>query len=218
LSCLTSTAYLNTADLALKTVKITYAKSTGMELSVSLVASKASEYRRREPLFDVEQERIETLPAAFGNDEFHWRDAEWVVRWYFRRFLGEYPHEDRQATESAFRANDFETVQEALQAVTRTDDIAAQVDQLTALEGVDVPVASAFLLFLDPDENVVVGEREWSVLHEAGELPGAYPDPPSTGEYERYVAVCRELADRFDCSTWMLYQALWRLANEAVAE
>lgn len=189
-----------------------------MELTATLVASKATEYRHREPLSDVEEERIETLPDAFEDDEFHWKDAEWVFRWYFRRFLGEYPHAERQEAEEAFRENDFEAVREALLAAGRSDDLTARVERLTALEGVDVPVASAFLLFLDPEENVVVGECEWSVLHRAGELPGAYPDPPSVEAYERYVTACRNLADQFDCSTWTLYQALWRLAKEAMEE
>lgn len=184
-----------------------------MELTASLVASKAREYRHQEPLYDVEQERIETLPDAFGDDAFHWKDAEWVFRWYFRRFLGDFPHVERQPAEDAFRENSFEAIREALLAVSRSDNPAERVELLTALAGVDVPVASAFLLFVDPDRNVVVGEREWSVLREAGELSAAYPDPMTVGDYERFIEVCRMLIDRFDCSGWTLYRGLWRLAK-----
>lgn len=185
-----------------------------MELTASLVESKAEEYRRTEPLYDVEEERIETLPAAFSTGEFNWRDAEWVVRWHYRRFLGEYPHADRQAAEEAFRDTDFEALLAAVQTATSTDVPETQVEALTALDGVDVRVASAFLLFIDPERSLVVGDREWSVLEAAGELADPYPDPPTPADYERYLEVCRELCDRFDCSAWTLYRALWRLAKE----
>jgi len=182
-----------------------------MEFSESVVAERAREYRRREPLYTVEQEQIDTLPSAFASGTFGWRDAVWVVQWLHRRHLGDAPEEVRRTTEDAFRRNDEDAVRDAIEAATRADDPAAVVDALRALEGVDVGVASAFAMFLDPESFVVVGEREWSVLADAGELPAPYPASPSVAEYERYLAVCRDLTDRFDCSGWTLYRALWRL-------
>ena len=184
-----------------------------MELTASLVASKTEEYSSSEPLFDVERGQIETLPAAFAEGDFHWRDVEWVVRWHYRRFLGAYPHEERTMREEAFHENDFETVRETLQAVSQTADVREQVERLTTLEGVDVPVASALLFFLDPDQNMVIGEREWEALRSAGELSGSYPDPPSFENYERYLATCRDLTESHDCTMWTLYRALWRIAK-----
>ena len=184
-----------------------------MDLTPSIVASKAEEYRSAEPLFDVEQGQIETLPAAFTEGDFHWRDAEWVVRWHYRRFLRAFPDQERTAREEAFRKNDFETVRETLQAASRTADVGEQVERLTTLEGVDVLVASALLFFLDPDENIVIGEREWRALRAVGELHEAYPDPPSARDYERYLATCRDVARRCDCTMWTLYRALWRISR-----
>lgn len=182
-----------------------------MELTRSVVESRAAEYRETEPLYPVEREAIDIFPEMFRTGSFGWRDTEWVLRWYYRRFLGEFPHGRRQAIEAEFATNDFETVRGVLgDAVAATDDSAA-VERLTDLAGVDVPVASAFLQFVDPETAIVVGEREWTVLERAGEIPDPYPNPPSIREYARYLETCRELADRFDCDCWTLYMALWRL-------
>lgn len=187
---------------------------TSMELTRSVVETRAEEYREHEPLYPVERTQVETLPAAFASGEFGWRDAEWVVRWYYRRFLGAYPDAERRAAEDRFGENDFETVRNALTGATATDDVIRRLDLLTDLRGVDVPVASAFLLFADPEAYAVVGEREWTVLRRAGELSDPYPDPPSVAEYEAYLGTCRSLADRFDCGQWTLYRAVWRLWTE----
>ena len=62
-----------------------------MELTGSLVEEKADEYRDVEPLYSVETEHVEMLRGTFASGEYGWRDAEWVVQWYFRRYLGAYP-------------------------------------------------------------------------------------------------------------------------------
>lgn len=184
-----------------------------MELTQSLVDSSARKYREREPLYAVEREQLETLPAAFESGEYGRRDAAWVVRWYYRRFLGDYPDRDRRDAEERFWSNDFEAVREAIAGAVGATDAAEGIDSLTALEAVDVPVASAFCMFVAPDEYVVVGPREWSTLREAGELARRYPDPPSVSEYETYLERCRALAARFDCDLWTLYRAVWRLSG-----
>ncbi|WP_222919595.1 hypothetical protein [Natrinema sp. SYSU A 869] len=186
-----------------------------MVLTRSLVNSRAHEYREQEPLYAVEEEQLETLPSAFTSGEYGRRDAVWVVRWYYRRFLGDYPDDERRDAEERFRNNDVEAVRDAIADAVDASDAAAGVDSLTTLEAVDVPVASAFLMFIDPEEYVVVGPREWSALREAGELSRPYPDPPSVSQYETYLECCRSLAARFDCDLWTLYRALWRLSEYA---
>ena len=183
-----------------------------MDLTASLLRENAREYERREPLYAIEQDNIETLPAAFADGSFTWKDAEWVVWWYYRRFLGEFPHGERRAVEETFAGNDFETVRDVIETVHGTENADGKIRQLRTLAGVDVPIASAFLLFMYPERYVVVGEREWGVLSSAGEL-GAYPDSPSIAEYVDYLGTCRDVADRFDLGLWALYRALWRLAK-----
>ncbi|MFD1564699.1 hypothetical protein ACFR99_14250 [Haloarchaeobius amylolyticus] len=183
-----------------------------MELTRSLVESEARDYREQEPLYPVEAEQLETLPAAFESGEYGRRDAVWVIRWYYRRFLGAYPDTKRRDAEERFWHNDFEAVRDAIAAAVDAADAATMIDALTALEAVDVPVASAFCMFIDPDAYVVVGPGVWAALREAGELSQPYPDPPSVSQYETALERCRSLADRFDCDLWTLYRALWRLS------
>ncbi|MFB6353851.1 MAG: hypothetical protein ABEJ92_07165 [Halobacteriales archaeon] len=182
-----------------------------MELTRSLVESKAEEYAAEEPLYAVEAEQVRGLPAAFATGDFGWRDAEWVVRWHYRRYLGAIPNDRRRAAEGAFGENEYEAVQDALVAAAGAADPLDALDDLTALSGVDVPVASAFLLFLDPEANLVVGEREWTVLHAAGELEGSQPDPIGPADYGEFLDAGRAVGDRLDVSMWTLYRALWRL-------
>ncbi|WP_129113512.1 hypothetical protein [Halegenticoccus tardaugens] len=185
-----------------------------MTLACALIEERARQYEREEPLFAVEQDNIETFPAAFLDETYTWKDAEWIVQWYYRRFLGAFPDGERRAGEKAYRRNEFSTVQSRIRAAIETDESTEKIRQLTTLEGVDVPVASAFLLFIFPKRYIVVGEREWEALHEANELTGRYPGPPSASEYEVYLTTCREAADRCAVDLWTLYRALWRLAGE----
>ena len=185
-----------------------------MELTQSLVEANAEEYEAREPLYAVEQEHVHIVPETVQSGEYGWRDVEWVVQWYYRRYLGAYPGDERRVGEEAFRNNDFGDVVDTLTVVAESGDAAEKLRRLTDLEGVDVPVGSAFLLFLFPERYVVVGEREWGVLHEAGELAEPYPDPPSVEEYLTYDQACQDLTGQFGVDAWTLYRALWRLGSE----
>lgn len=185
-----------------------------MDLTRSLVDEKAQEYREVEPLYAIEQEHVEMLPETFSGEEYGWRDVEWVVQWYFRRYLGAYPDDERRAAEESFRENDFREIVDVLGAVVEQRSVAERLDRLTTLVGVDVPVASAFLMFVFPDRYVVVGDRVWRALCEADELERSYPDAPSVDDYLTYHATCRDLVDRFDVDAWTLYRALWRMGDE----
>jgi len=185
-----------------------------MDLTAELVEEKAAEYEREEPLYVREQEHVETLPDVFPDGDFGWRDTEWVVRWYYRRFLGGYPNADRMAVEDAYDDNDYESVRDALIAADAADDPATAVVELTDLSGVDVGVGSAFLLFTDPERYLSVGEREWGVLHASGTLEDPFPDELTPDDYARYMEACRDICDRLDCSLWTLYRAIWRLGKD----
>lgn len=187
-----------------------------MELTRSLLERLSEEYQAEEPLATVEDEHREMLPDAFASGEYGWRDAEWVVQWYYRRHLGAYPARERRDAEDAFRENESDDVRDAIAAIQEmdSDDPTSMLDRLTDLEGVDVPMASAFLHFAYPDRFVVIGEREWRALVDAGELDEQYPGPPSVDDYRRYHAVCTRLMDEFDVDARTLSQALWRLGAD----
>ncbi|MFC6904324.1 hypothetical protein [Halalkalicoccus tibetensis] len=183
-------------------------------LTRSLVVERAEEYIEEEPLYPVEGEAIETLPEAFTEGEFGWRDAEWVVQWYYRRYLGAYPQDRQRAGEKRFADNERSATREAVIDAANAGTLDERVGRLTELSGVDTCVASAFLQFIDPDRYVVVDERTWTVLREADELNEPYPGKPSVEEYRRFLEACRGVADEHDVGCWTLYRALWRLGND----
>jgi hypothetical protein len=181
-----------------------------MALSPALVDELAAEYRETEALAAVEADHVEMLPTMFETGEFGWRDTVWVVRWYYRRFLGAVPNADRRAGEDAFQENTFGDVRSVIQDVTEREDVEFRLDRLTSLQAVDVPVASAFLQFIEPSSYLVVGEREWTVLADDEQLSDTYPSPPTVEDYRRYLEAARAVAQRCDCDMWTLYQAIWR--------
>jgi len=171
-----------------------------------------TEYEEREPFDLVEREHTETLPRAFADGDFGRRDAEWVVQWYYRR--GTVSDSERRAAEERFLDNDYEAMVDAIQGAATADTLDERLGRLTALTGVDVPVASAFLAYSHPAEYVAVGEREWEALHEAGELDDPYPDAVTPAAYGAYLDAVRGVADRTGRDPWTVYRALWRLGAD----
>ena len=186
-----------------------------MNLTADVVAEHTRTYPEVQPFSMVEDEHRELLPKTFAAGDYGWRDAEWVVQWYGRRFLGGVPDRDRRALEDAYGDNDYDDVHDAISAAVEADTAAGKLEHLTQLAGVDVPIGSAFCQFIDPENYVVVDARQWQVLRSAGELDSEYPDPPTVKEYERYLETSRAVAERCDCSVWELYKALWVLGSEA---
>jgi hypothetical protein len=185
-----------------------------MTLARSAIEEEAAEYVEEEPLYPVEQEAIETYPTAFAEGEFGFRDAEWVVQWYYRRYLGAYPDREHREGEARFGENERGAVRDAVIDAANAADLAERIERLTELEGVDVGVASAFLQFIDPDRYVAVDGRTWGVLSRAGELADSYPDSLSVEEYRRFLGTCRAVAEEHGVDCWTLYRALWRLGTE----
>jgi len=182
-----------------------------MALTTEIVLEKAEEYADEEPLYIVESENLATLPEAYRTGEYGWRDAMWVVRWYYRRYLGGYPDAQRREGEAAFGDNDFDEIQAAIAEAASADGLDVKLEALTSLDGVTIPVASAFLMFLDPERYIVIGDREWSVLAEAGDLDDEIPAEFTVEDYATYLEACRGRCADLDLSMWTLYRAIWRL-------
>lgn len=167
------------------------------------------EYLDREGLAVVEDDRLETLPAAFADGSYLWKDCEWIVRWYLRRPLesGSRPEED------AFRGNRMNEIESAVDDAVDAESTAERLEALLALDGVDVRIASAFLQFMDPERYAAIDEPCWDALVAAGDLEEPYPDPVRPSDYERYLAACREHADQADLRVVDVGRALWRLGR-----
>ena len=185
-----------------------------MNLTADIVADRSRAYPEVQPFSLVEDEHRELLPKMFRRGDYGWRDAEWVVQWYGRRFMSGFPDRDRRALEDAYDDNDYEAVHDAISAAVDADSAAGMLSHLTALAGVDVPIGSAFCQFIDPERYVVIDDRQWTGLREAGDLDSAYPDPPTVEDYERYLETYRAVAERCGCSLWDLYRALWVLGRD----
>jgi hypothetical protein len=185
---------------------------TTIDLTRERVDALAAEYEAREPFDLVEREHIETVPPTFASGDFGRRDAEWPVQWYHRRRT--LPDAERRAAEERFLDNDYEAMVDAIEGAATADSLDEKLGALTALTGVDVPVASAFLAFTHPEEYVAVGAQEWDALCEAGELDEPYPDPVTPAAYRTYVEAVRAVADRTDRDVWTVYRALWRLGAD----
>ncbi|WP_254809470.1 hypothetical protein [Natronosalvus amylolyticus] len=183
------------------------------------------EYERQEPFATVEAERLESMPEAFADGSYNWKDVEWVVRWFGRRRRTSAVH----PAEEAFRTNDWGDVQDAigatLEAMEHTDDaeripppqteIEQALEALADLEGFDVPVASALLFYADPDRYLVVDDRLWEALVSAGALEAvsSTPDPFDAVSYHQYLEACHELRTEHDITMVGLYRALWRISG-----
>lgn len=189
-----------------------------MELTAAVIRREAEAYREEQPLFPVEQEQIEGLPRAFRTGSFGWRDAEWVLRWYYRRQLGDIPHQPRRAAESSFDENDYTAVQSAIGAVHEVDTDRDRIDALAALSGVSIPVASGFLMFIDPAEYISFGAREWRALVRTGERAEGYPADPTVEDVVEYFETCRAISSRTGCSLWSLYRTLWQIGTATGTE
>jgi len=185
-----------------------------MNLTADVVADRSRAYPEVQPFSMVEDEHRELLPRMFADGDYGWRDPEWVVQWYGRRFLDGFPNRDRRALEDAYGDNDYEDVHDAISAAVDADTAAGMLSHLTELDGVDVPIGSAFCQFIDPERYIVVDERQWRVLREAGELDADYPEPPTVAEYGQYLDAYRAVTERCECSVWELYRALWVLGQD----
>lgn len=210
-----------------------------MDCSIAAVEERAAEhvetYRDSAPFYPVEEEAIGSLSDAFRAGEYGKRDVEWVVRWYFRRRVGDVDHGNRREVEEAVADADRRELRgrlwDAIDALDGTGDGTAPahhraLEALTELPGVDIGVGSALLWFLDPDRYMVVGDREWEVVagltDDSGvdggvALDGDYPEPMTVGAYDRYLDAVRSLADRIGVSHWELYMIFQQVYAETAA-
>ncbi len=179
-------------------------------IDVDELADALDRYDRYAVFAQVEEDRLETFPEAFRDGSFLWKDVEWIVRWYCRRPLAGH---DRSA-ERALRENSMEDIGAAIDAVLDADSIAERVRALTDLEGVDVPVASAILQFIEPENFAAIDRRTWRALVDGGALGERYPEPVRIEDYETYLRECHGLAAMADRSLVDIAHALWVLDVE----
>jgi len=173
-----------------------------MTLSQELLEEQEVAYEAEENRYAEEMERIETLPSAFTEGSWSMEDVEWIIRWKSSRSIG------------YFERNDREDVTQHVNDALTADSVSEKVDILSELDGVQVRMASAILLFVNPDRFTVLDWRAWDVLHENGYLPDEMPDDPTVEDYLLYLGACWAIANEYDVSLRTLDMALWALGGD----
>ena len=175
-----------------------------MSLNQDLILDNAQKYTEIVPddQYREEQKQLNNLPVIFKNRMWTWDDLEWIVRWKTPRSIG------------YFERNDRDTVDEVIHNVLETSSLQQKVGILIELSGIQVKMASAFLLFMDPEEYTVMDWRAADVLHDEGYLQSSVSDDPSADEYEKYVQTCRSVADQFEVDLRTLDRALWVIGGK----
>lgn len=170
-------------------------------------------YEDEEPFYLVERQRLENLPPAVRDGSLLWKDAQWIVRWYYRRHLDRELTGERERVESAFRSNPWDAVRAAIETAAETRGLPERITHLTDLDGIAVPEATAILHFVDPGRDMVMGPREWRGLRACHELDRPYPETPVVSDYATFLRTCRSLGDRLDADLVSIRRALWRLGD-----
>lgn len=173
-----------------------------MTLSRQLLKEQEVAYEAAEDRYDEESERLKTLPVAFEEGTWSREDIEWIVRWKSNRSIGYF---DRDV---------HEDIEEHVNNVLSANSVSEKVTVLTGLHGVQVRMASAILLFVNPDRFTVLDWRAWDVLHKNGYLPDEMPDDPTVEDYLLYLGVCWAIANEYDVNLRTLDMALWALGGE----
>lgn len=147
--------------------------------------------------FDTEQRLLSTLPGKFETRTWEWSDLVHVVAWKTPRSKG------------YFERNDPDVVDGVLDDVLETPSTIGKVTLLNELSGVRTTMASAFLLFIDPEEYTVIDWRAGKSLAKHGYRSSPLPVSPTEEQYEDYLALCRKIADENGVDLRTLDRALW---------
>lgn len=173
-----------------------------MTLSQQLLEEQEVAYEAEEDKYTEEIDRLESLPSSFADGSWSREDMEWIVHWKSSRSIG------------YFNDNDDKEVKHLVNDALNANSVSEKVDILTRLDGVQVRMASAILLFMNPDRFTTLDWRTWDVLHENGYLPDEMPDHPTIEDYLLYLGTCRAIANEYDVSLRTLDMALWTLGGD----
>jgi len=177
-----------------------------MDLGRRVLEQQEPRYAEEEDMYEEEVARLKSLPTAFEEDEWSRDDIEWIIEWKVGVFV--------KPVLRNLRENDDEKVQTRVEEAVHETSIRSKVEALTSLQGVGVPVASAILLFIDPERFTVIDKRAWGALREMEYIDRELSEDPSVDEYLLYLGACWTLANEYDVSLRTLDMALWALGGD----
>lgn len=133
---------------------------------------------------------------AIRSGAYTLRDVEEIFRW-----------KTKGRGISRLCSNTEAEIRDALTLATAAKTERAAMSVLRGLQGVDTPVASAFLMAIDPKRYTVIDFRALEALgYEGGDR--------SVNLYLNYLNTCRELAKKHKVSLRDLDRALWQWSRE----
>jgi hypothetical protein len=115
----------------------------------------------------------------------------------------------RRGGRSRLKKNTDEEISDTLKLALEAKTPRAAITVLRGLVGVDVPVASAILATMRPDEHTIIDWRALQAL-------GAYKSNMviDTKLYVSYLHHCKEIAERNGVSLRELDRAMWQWSKE----
>lgn len=161
-------------------------------------------YEQEEEEYKEEVDQLKRLPELFERGTWSRNDIEWIISW-------KAPHAFQKKIIRDFDKNSDEAVRQQVREAVDGTNARDQVEALTELHGVGVPVASAILLFINPERFTVIDKRVWGLLHDAGHLRYPLPDNPTADDYLIYLGACWALANEYGVGLRALDRALWAI-------
>lgn len=175
-----------------------------MELSKEIVDAKSAEYleEQTDEQIQLEQRLLNTLPHSFTTGSIAFNDIIDIIEWKASRNRTDFKS-----------SNEPEYVVAAVDLVTQNIPTALKINILSTLNWVQVPTASAILMFVNPQKYTVIDQRAWRTLHKTGELTRGEADQTryNASDYEHYLSICRQLSVRYDTDLRTLDRALFQL-------
>jgi len=159
-----------------------------------------TEWRRLAELYDLERYLFESVSPRFR------RDGTLNARGFFAIIVWK---SNRTKTKIAKGLRHAGTMpEELLHRVSAEGDRLRQVQILTSVKGIGLPMASAILTVCYPDEFTVLDYRAWKTLRQMS-VPGLPAGKPTSARaYLQYCEACRQLAKRVGVSLRDLDRAL----------
>jgi len=109
--------------------------------------------------------------------------------------------------------NDEQYVKEVTQVSLSTKNEKLKIEILTLLNGVQIRMASAILLFCFPEQYTVMDYRAWDSLKALNKINGEIGDTFEC--WQKYNEICREIAKQNGVSLRKLDKALWQFQGGA---
>ena len=175
------------------------------ELDQDLIHEKAQAYNAEYP---DESQRLAELLEKFKRGTWSREDIEWVVLdWKLERLPDSF---------SKFPENDLEDVKAAVHTALSADSPREKIEAFTENEdiaGVGLAVATAIMVFLDPDRYTLIDQHAWRALRASGYVDRPY-DSPDIDDYLLYLGICRTLAHEYEVGLRDLDRALWMIGRD----